>query len=424
MILSNISVPALGLVDTAILGHLENAYYLSAVAVGVSLLSFIYWGFAFLRMGTTGLSAQAMGAKQPDASRLIVAQAMLLGCGLGLVLIISSPLLIPLGLSLVTPPDGAYALAFDYISIRIFSAPAVLLNFAIIGWLIGRQNTRMPLLIVFSTNLLNILLDVYLIIGLDLKSEGAALATVIAEYSGCALALVVLRRELARMPGQLDRARLKRLADYRQLLATNRQIFIRTLILLSSIAFFTAQGAKQGELTLAANAILLNLLLLMAYGLDGIANAVEALVGDSVGKRKLPDLLKYSAHCTIWSLIIAVTFSLMFWLGQSTLVSLFTSLAAVQAQVKQYYSWLLVLPLIAVWAYLLDGIFIGATRTRAMQNCMLAAAVLVYLPCWYFTLDLGNHGLWLSFTAFNAARGISMAACFAWFTRRGRWWPK
>jgi MATE family multidrug resistance protein len=422
MILSNISVPMLGLVDTAILGHLENASFLSAVAIGVSILSFLYWGFAFLRMGTTGLAAQALGAEQHDHSRLIVAQSMLLGLALGLALLVASPLLIRLGLNLVPPPDGSYSLAFSYVSIRIFSAPAVLINFAIIGWLIGRQNTRLPLLIVISTNLLNIGLDFWLIIGLDLKSDGAAMATVIAEYAGCGLALLVLRRELSLMPGALDKHRLKQLGDYRQLLAVNQQLFFRTLILLSSIAFFTAQGARQGELTLAANAILLNLLLLMAYGLDGVANAVEALVGDSVGKRQLSTLISYSAHCTLWAGLIAGFFSLLFWLGQPTLITLFTSIEDVQELVSRYYSWLLVLPIICVWAYLLDGIFIGATRTRAMQNCMLLSAGLVYLPCWYLSRDWGNHGLWLSFTAFNAARGISMAACFGWLTHKKRWW--
>lgn len=424
MILSNISVPMLGLVDTAILGHLENAHYLSAVAIGVSLLSFLYWGFAFLRMGTTGLAAQAMGAGRHNQSRLIVAQAMLLGIALGVALLLTSPLLIRLGLSLVQPPEGSYALAFNYVSIRIFSAPAVLVNFAIIGWLIGRQNTRLPLLIVFSTNGLNILLDFWFIMGMGLNSEGAALATVIAEYCGCGLALLVLRRELATLPGQLDRARLKQLDDYRQLLAVNRQLFIRTLVLLSSIAFFTAQGAHQGELTLAANAILLNLLLLMAYGLDGIANAAEALVGDSVGKRQLSLLLKYSAHCTLWAALIAGIFTALFWIGQAPLIGLFTSITAVQELVALYYPWLVVLPMIAVWAYLLDGIFIGATHTRAMQNCMLLSAGLVYLPCWYFTRDWGNHGLWLSFCALNASRGITMALCFAWLSHRQQWWPQ
>jgi MATE family multidrug resistance protein len=392
------------------------------MAVGVSLLSFVYWGFSFLRMGTTGLTAQAWGASRHNDTRLIIAQSILLGSLLGLLLVAASPLLIRLGLSLVPPPAGTYSLAFNYIGIRIASAPAVMINLAIIGWLIGRQNPRQALFIVFSTNLLNILLDLWLVIGLDLKSNGAALATVIAEYSGCALAFIVLWRNLAEMPGWLDKSRLTRLQDYRQLLAVNRQLFIRTLVLLSSIAFFTAKGAGQGDLILAANAILLNLLLLMAYGLDGVANAAEALAGESVGKRQLSFLIIYSKYCAIWSGLIAVLFSAFFWLFQPLLVALFTSISPVQALVYEYYPWLLVLPVVAVWAYLLDGIFIGATRTRAMQYSMLLSAGLVYLPCWYFTQGWGNHGLWLAFTAFNLARSSSMAICFAWLTHKQQWW--
>ncbi len=422
MIISNISVPLLGLVDTAILGHLDSAYYLSAVAVGVSVLSFLYWGFAFLRMGTTGLAAQAFGARQHNQSRLILAQSLLLAAVLGLGLLVLSPVLLRLGLALISPPAGAYTLALDYISIRIFSAPAVLVNFAIIGWLIGRQNTRLPLLIVLSTNLLNILLDFYFILGLGLNSDGAALATLIAEYCGCGLALIIMRRQLRQLPGKLDRHRLKRWHDYRDLLAINRALFIRTLILLSSIAFFTAQGAKQGELVLAANAILLNLLLLMAYGLDGIANAAEALVGDCVGQRKLPLLLQVSAQSAVNSLLIALLFSGIFWVCKYPLIAMLTSIQPVQVLAAMYYPWLVALPLIAVWAYLLDGIFIGATRTRAMQTSMLLSASLVYLPCWYLSRGWGNHGLWFAFAAFNAARGISMGFYFWFFSRHNGWW--
>ncbi len=426
MIISNLSVPMLGLVDTAILGHLENAVYLAAVAVGGSILSFLYWGFGFLRMGTTGLAAQAYGANQHNQSRLIISQSIVLGLSLGFLIIISSPLLLQLGLSLVVPPDGAEQLAASYTQIRIFSAPAVLINYGIVGWLIGQQNTRWPLVIALFTNIINVLLDWLLIVGLDMNSEGAAIASLIAEYSGCGLALIILRQQLARSQGQLDHQRLKRWQDYRQLLTTNRHLFIRTLALLASLAFFTSQGAEQGDVVLAANTLIMNLLLLTAFGLDDCAHSAEALAGRAVGKRDHKTFIDTCYHCCLWSLATAVLFTLLFLSLGTQLIALLTSIEAVRFQAEQYLPWLLALPLVAVWSYLLDGIFIGATQTAAMQKTMLLSAGLVYLPCWYFTQHWGNHGLWFAFVAFNAARGLSLGAYFYQYTYRPnqqlRWW--
>ncbi|WP_200821286.1 MATE family efflux transporter [Oceanicoccus sp. KOV_DT_Chl] len=424
MIISNISVPLLGLVDTAILGHLENAHYLAAVAVGSSILSILYWGLAFLRMGTTGLAAQAYGAKQHDLGRLISAQAITLAVGLGLLIVLLSPLIGYIGLKLVSPPSGSELFAASYIQIRILSAPALLVNFTIVGWLIGRQNTRWPLVIALTTNGINVGLDFLFIIGLNMKSDGAAIATVIAEYSGCCLAIWVLRQQLANIPGTLDKNRLWRWLDYRELLATNRHLFTRTLILLSSLAFFTAQGAQQGEVILAANTILLNLMLLTAYGLDGFANAAEALVGDAVGMKNQTAFMQTCKHCLIWSLATAGLFSLFFLLTGQALISIMTSLPAVIEQARQYLPWLIVLPLITVWSYLLDGIFIGATQTAAMQYTMMFSAGLIYLPCWYFTQSWGNDGLWLAFLLFNAARGVSLGLVFREYSLHHRWWQK
>lgn len=422
MIIANLSVPMLGLVDTAILGHLENAAYLAAVAVGSSILSFLYWGFGFLRMGTTGLAAQAYGGEHHDRGRLIIGQSLILGLGLGLLIVLLSPWLLQLGLHLIKPPADSVELASSYSQIRIFSAPAVLVNYCIIGWMIGCQNTRWPLFIALFTNCLNILLDVLLIIALGMKSDGAAIATLVAEYSGCGLALVLLRRQLTSTPGQLDRSRLRRWRDYQELLTVNRHLFIRTLALLASFAFFTAQGARQGDIMLAANTIIMNLLLLTAFGLDGFAHAAEALIGDAVGKGRRDVFYQTCGHCGYWSLITAVIFTGLFALLGQHLIALMTSIEPVQTQALQYLPWLVALPLVAVWTYLLDGIFIGATQTRAMQTSMLLSALLVYLPGWYFTRAWGNHGLWFAFLAFNAARGLSLGGYFWIYSRQNRWW--
>jgi MATE family multidrug resistance protein len=421
LIISNLSVPLLGLVDTAILGHLDNAHYLAAVAVSGSILSFLYWGFGFLRMGTTGLTAQAFGAKDHSQSRLILAQSAVVSLILGLMIVCLSPLLLNIGFSLVTPPENAQQAASSYAQIRIFSAPAVLINYALIGWFIGRQNTRWPLLITVFTNLLNIVLDLLLVVGLDMKSDGAAIATLISEYSGCGLGLIVIRQWLSRSPGVLDKQRLWRWQEYQHLLMVNRHLFVRTLLLLASLAFFTSQGAKQGTAILAANAILMNLVMLTSFGLDGFAHAAEALIGKAVGNKDYPLFKTTCLYCCYWSLITALLFSLLFMLAGHRLIGLLTSLQIVQIEASTYLPWLIALPLISVWSYLLDGIFIGATETKAMQTTMLYSVLLVYLPCWYLTQSLGNHGLWLAFVSFSAARGLTLGYCFIHFTRTQRW---
>ncbi len=421
MIVANLSLPLLGLVDAAILGHLDGARYLAAVALGSTVLSFLYWGFGFLRMGTTGLAAQAFGRQDHQHSRLIIGQSLLLGLLLGLLILALSPWLLAPALALLGPPPQTGELALSYMAIRIFSAPAVLVNYAIIGWLIGRQQTRWPLLISLFTNGLNIVLDVVLIIGLGLNSDGAAWATLIAEYSGCLLALWLLRRQLKALPGRLSLAALWQWRALQQLLRVNRHLFVRTLLLLASFAFFTAQGAAQGEVVLAANSLLIHLLMFTAFGLDGIAHAAEALVGDCIGGRDQRRFIATCKACGQWSLLIALALSLGFWLLEQPLLALLSDIPAVIASARSSYTWLIALPLIAVWSYLLDGIFIGATRSQAMQTSMLVSVLVVYLPCWYFSQGWGNHGLWLAFCAFNAARGITLALSFYRYQRQQRW---
>lgn len=421
MIIANLSVPMLGIVDTAILGHLDDVRYIAAVAIGSSILSFLYWGFGFLRMGTTGLAAQAFGRQQHEQSRLIIGQSILLGAGLGLALLVLSPLLLPLGLALIAPAES-YKLAAGYSQIRLFSAPAVLINYAIIGWLIGRQNTRWPLIISFTTNGINVVLDFALIIGLEMNAEGAAWATLIAEYAGCTLAIVILRQQLKLCPGRWDWQRLLRWDDYQQLLRVNRHLFVRTLALLASLAFFTAQGARQGEAILAANAIIMQLVLLTSYGLDGFAHAAEALVGDAVGKRDAALFSRICRQCGLWSVFTALLFTLCYIAFGSQLIALFTNIEALQHQALVYLPWLWLLPLVSVASYVLDGIFIGATQTQAMQSTMLWSVLALYLPCWYFTQSWGNHGLWFAFLVLNVSRGLLLTRWFFHYQRQQGWW--
>ncbi len=421
MIISNISLPLLAAVDTALLGHLEDPRYLGAVAIGSSVLTFLFWSFGFLRMGTTSLTARAFGAHDHNESRLILAQGALFACFLALLLFMLQGWLFPFALSLMEPSPETGELALSYCAIRIYSAPATLINYAIVGWFIGQQDTRSPLIIMVFTNVLNIVLDSLFILGLDMKSEGAALATVIAEYTGLIISLYLIRRTLSRMPGQLDTPKLLQLSHYRQMLTVNRHLFIRTACLLFSFSFFTAQGARQGDTLLAANAIILQLLMLLAYGFDGFAHAAEALIGKAIGGKKQEDFYAVCRAITVWALLSALAFTLIFTVAKEPLVFLFSDIESLRLEVYHYYPWLLTLPLISIGSYQLDGIFIGAGKSAGMQWSMLFSVFIVFLPIWWLTQGLGNHGLWLAFCMFNFSRTATMFILFVRYSQSKSW---
>ncbi|MEP5765499.1 MAG: MATE family efflux transporter [Halieaceae bacterium] len=420
-ILSNISIPLLGLVDTAILGHLDSTRYLGAVAIGASILSFLYWGFGFLRMGTTGLVARAVGAGDSQRELLVLLQSAILALVLACGVIATHPLWLGFGLWLMSPGPGMTPLAEEYVSIRVFSAPAVLVTYAIVGWFIGRQNTRWPMLFLIVTNALNIVLDVLFIVVLDWKSAGAALATLCAEYVGCAIAIVAAFRQLDWRPWRQAREQLRKLTAYSELLASNRFLFIRTMCLLFSFAFFTAMSTRLGENTLAANTIMLNLLMLAAYGLDGFAYAAEGLTGNAAGGGDMQRFHESVRACWRWSLGTALLLSAIFGLVAPWAYPLFTAHEAVLEVLRTYQYWLVLLPPVAALSYLLDGVFIGAARTRYMMYSMVLSLGLVYLPLWYLLRGQGNHGLWFAFIAFNGARGLTLAWYFRQLNQRQAW---
>ncbi|WP_235937710.1 MATE family efflux transporter [Marinobacter caseinilyticus] len=420
LMLTNLTVPLLGLVDTAVLGHLERPEYLGAVAIGANLFTILFWTFGFMRMGTTGLAAQAYGRQDGFGQIALLARSVILAVVIGLLLIGFHQPLIDFGLALMNPSEDVARLAGDYAAIRIWSAPAVLCQYTLVGWLIGTQNPRGPMLMLIAANGLNIVLDVTFVTGLGWNSQGVALATVLAEYSAAGVGFwLVLRR----LPTEVrfNHALLGSLSDYLRLLNVNRYIMVRTVTLLLVLAFFTAQGARQGDIVLAANAVLITFLLVISNGLDGFANAAEALVGEAVGQKNRHQFKMVCRSATRWSLWGAGLFTLLFVLAGETLIHLLTSIEDVRIVAHAYLPWLWTLPLAAVWGFLLDGIFIGATRTRDMQNSMLASAVLVFLPVWWLTTAWGNHGLWFSLIFLMLARAASMGWLFFKHTRRGTW---
>ena len=408
MILSNISVPLLGMVDTGVTGHLESPVYLGAVAVGSVVFSFLYNGVNFLRMGTTGIAAQFFGAGDYDGLRVSLGQAVIVALSLaGLLLLLQLPIgSLAMALMAADPDISEHAL--EYFLIRIWSAPGTLANMVLIGWFLGLQNARVPLTIFLTVNLTNIVLDLVFVVGLGMKVDGVALASVIAEYAGLGVGLAYAARELSRHPGNWLTGKLTRLAEYAAFFSVNANLFVRTMALMFAIAFVTAQGARMGEVILAANAIMMNLQNLTAFGLDGIAHAAEALVGKAVGRRDRDALATAVRLCLKWSLLFAAGFSLVYLVAGPHLVRLLTDLPEVREAALRYLPWMIASPLISVWSFLYDGVYVGATRARAMRNIMLVSTFLVFIPAWYLLQDFGNHGLWLAFMLFLASRGVGM----------------
>lgn len=421
LMLSNITVPLLGLVDTAVIGHLPESHHLGAVAVGSMIFSVLYWAFGFLRMGTTGMTAQALGDDNGALNRQLLAQSLILATAIGLLILLFRTPIISLALSLMDAEPIVTTEALKYSEIRILGAPAVLCNYALLGWFVGNQNTRIPLLLLLVTNIINMLLDILAVYGLGMHADGVAAATVFSEYFALILGLYLAKRHLKHVSSQLEITCLKRLSDYINLIAVNRYLFIRTLCILGSIAFFTAQGAKQGTDILSANAVLLNFLLLISNWLDGFAHATEALSGKYIGAKKLATFYQSLVSALSWSVGTAALLSLAFWLAGDLIINLLTDIETVRTTAKAYLPWIIALPLIGVWSFLLDGIFVGATQFKAMQNTMLFSVFIVFLPLWWLTQDYGNQGLWFSFIAIFVARALSGGYVYWSLCKHKRW---
>ncbi len=408
MILSNVSVPLLGMVDTGVTGHLESPVYLGAVAIGATVFGFLYMGMNFLRMGTTGITAQRYGAKDNDGLRVSLGQALIVSLLIAVTLL---ALQLPIGrlaMSLIGAEPNVEAFALQYFSIRIWSAPGTLANYVMIGWFLGLQNARVPLLIFLTINLTNIVLDLWFVLGLGMKVDGVALASVIAEYTGATVGLIFVARALRARSGHWPFARLLNTHAYAAFFAVNGHLFIRTMALMFTFAFITAQGARLGGLVLAANAILINVQHLTAFALDGFAHAAEALVGKAVGEKRRNALERSVQLALKWSLIFAVGFCLLYMFLGPLLIRVLTDLPDVRSTTMRYLPWLIVSPLVSVWSFLYDGVYVGATRSREMRDIMLFSAFVVFIPAWYLLQGSGNHGLWLAFTLFMASRGIGM----------------
>jgi len=408
MILSNISTPLLGLVDTAVLGHLNSADYLAAVALGGLIFSFIFWGFGFLRMGTSGLTAQSFGENNKREINAVLGRALIVALMISFLLLLLRPYIASMSFNLLQSSVIVERYALQYFEIRILSAPATLCLYALMGWFLGQQKVKIPLLVVITSNLINIGLDLLFVYHLNMQVEGVALATVIAEYIGLAIALIVAIRIVKKdkTPGYWGE--LSNMSQFKAMLVINSHIFVRTWCVIFAFAFFTAQASKLGGVILAANTVLLNFQTFMAYALDGFAHAAEALVGKAIGAKNRVMLKQAIATSGLWSFVIAVVFSLIYFVFGQEIINTLTSLQNVRLIAYDYLPWLIIMPLVSFLCYLLDGVFIGAMLSKQMRNTMLFSLFGVFLPVWYHTQYMGNEGLWLAITVFMLARSLSM----------------
>jgi multidrug resistance protein, MATE family len=407
LILSNLTQPLLSTVDTILSGHLPGPAALGGVAMGGIFFNSIFWTFGFLRMATTGLVAQAHGAQDEDRLLHHFGRAFLIALAIGLLILLLRGPLISIALNLLGASAEVRQNAQIYCGIRIWSAPASLANYTILGYLLGRQRARTALLLQAVINVVNVVVALALVVGRHWGIAGIATATLTAEWSGCLLGLGIMLASRVE-PRHLRWSEIIDGPSLRHLFALNRDILLRTLSLVAAYAWFTRTGARAGDAVLAANAVLLNFHMIAAYGLDGFANAAEALVGEAIGAQRVADYREVLKASAVSAFTVAALISLIYLGFGRQIVAIFTNQESIRLLAGRFLPWLIVLPIVAVWSFLLDGIFIGATRAPELRDTMLISFAGFLGLAVVLTVRFGNHGLWCSMLAFMALRAITL----------------
>ncbi|HJL20091.1 MAG TPA: MATE family efflux transporter, partial [Sandaracinaceae bacterium LLY-WYZ-13_1] len=407
IMISNVSTPLLGVVDTAVVGQIPDPAYIGAVAVGALIFSFVFWGFGFLRMGTTGLTAQALGAGDAAELRAALGRAVGIGLVAGAALVALQWPIRELAFVLLEGSTQVERLARGYFDIRIWAAPATLVNYALLGWFIGLGRARTALVLQLVLNVTNIALDALFVLGFGWDVRGVALGTLCAEVLAAGVGLALAAGALRDHGGRWERDRLLDAARLKRTVAVNRDIMIRSLALVSVFVFFMARGAAHGDVVLAANAVLMQLVNVSAFFLDGIAFSAEALVGRAMGAGRRDRLVRAARLTTVWAIGIAALVCAVYAAGGAAFVDRLTVDPEARAAARAYLPWAVLAPLAGVGCFQLDGIFIGATRTADMRNAMLASLAVFFLGWWALT-PFGNHGLWGSLYVHYGARTVSL----------------
>lgn len=407
IMLSNVSTPLLGAVDTAVVGQIPDPAYIGAVALGSLVFTFVFWAFGFLRMGTTGLTAQALGARDTDELVAALGRSLLIAGAAGLALIALQWPIREIAFSLIEGSPRVEALARGFFNIRIWSAPATFANYALLGWFIGLGRTDIGLVLQLVLNLTNMALDVLFVLGFGWDVQGVALGTLLAEWGAALVGLAIAARHIRRMGARWSVRRLLMRAQLKRTITVNGDIMVRSLALIFVFVWFMAQGARQGDVRLAANAVLMQLVSVSAYFLDGLAFAAEALVGRAIGSAQRAGLNAAARMTTLWAVGVAALISCVFALSGSAVIDTITVDGAVRAAARVYLPWAAGAPLLGVWAFQLDGIFIGATRSADMRKAMLVSLA-VFMVAWWMLLPWANHGLWAALYVHYIARTATL----------------
>ncbi len=408
-ILTNLSVPLLSSVDTAVVGHLDKISYLGAIAIGSMIFNFIYWGFGFLRMGTTGMTAIGFGKNDSTETASISGRAMFIAIAAGILLIILRTPINDLSFYLVNASPEVEKYASQYFYIRIFAAPATLAIYVFHGWFLGMQNAKYPLILLVTVNTLNILFNLLFIYQFGMKSDGVAWGTLVAQYSGLLLAIFLYLKKYSSQLRFFKFESIFNIEELKRFFKINTDIFFRTLALIFTLSFFTAESAQFGDNVLAANTILLQLWIFLSYAVDGFAFAGESLVGKYKGRKNRAALKTVVKKLFMSGFIIAIFFTLVYLLGEEQILYLFTNDKAVVELAVTYFLWTALTPVINSISFLWDGIYIGATATAPMRNTMIFSAVFIFLPTYYLFKDsIGNEALWLAMVLFMVARAIGL----------------
>lgn len=420
-IVTNITVPLLGLVDVAIVGHMGDASYIGAIAVGTMMMNVICWLFGFLRMGTSGMTSQAYGRGDSKEAATILFQAIALGAAIGILFVLFQPLLLRLFLFFMRPSDEIRAFASVYFHVCVFGLPAALVMYGLTGWFIGMQDTRTPMTVSIFQNIVNIMTSLLLVYVFGMKVEGVALGTLTAQYSGLLLALYILRRKYAShyqllfsqftlKPGDYSSFSYKHTLN--RFFRVNRDIFLRTLFLVAVNAAFTSVGSRQGDVILAVNTLLFQFFTLYSYIMDGFAYAGEAICGKYYGAGNAPSFHACIRRLFAWGVIMTVVYTAAYYFGANDILHVLSNEQTVIEASEPYLLWVALIPVAGMGAFIWDGVFIGITDSRGMLlSCFVAAIVFAIMLSLFFT-TMGNHALWLALLSYLLARGVMQTILF------------
>lgn len=411
-IVSNITVPLLGLVDVAIVGHLGAASYIGAIAVGGMMFNVMYWLFGFLRMGTSGMTSQSLGCRNLAESVSLLLRSLSVALIVALSLVLLQTPILKAALLVMHPTAAVAANASTYFSILIWGAPAMLSLYSFTGWFIGMQNSRLPMVIAITQNVVNIVSSTVFVFGMGMKVEGVALGTLVAQYAGVLMAIVMWLTVYGRLHRYYNGIRSFKWQKMKGFLAVNRDIFLRTLCMISVMLFFTSAGSWQGDTILAVNTLLMQFYLLFSYVMDGFAYAGEAISGRYYGAANSMGLRQSVVRLFRWGALMTVLFTMLYSFGGNAFMNILTDNGAVVNASHSYFFWVSLIPLAGVAAFIWDGVFIGCTMTRGMLQSMFVSAVIFFVVYFSMRPHLGNHALWLAFIMYMAMRGVAQTVAF------------